>query len=299
MHSDSQRISLTGGTGLVGSAIARAHEHLGHRCQILTRAPDASPRWSVNHGVEPIGALSGCDAVVHLAGENVASGRWTAARKAAIRDSRVLGTQRIVEALRNASPRPPVLICASATGFYGDTRGREVDESSPPADDFLGRTCVEWEEAAAEARSLNVRVVSLRLGVVLSDRGGALAKMRPFFRAGLGGRIGRGEQAFPWVHIDDVVGAYFWALTNDVDGPVNVVAPTPTTNAEFTRSLGRALRRPTLLPVPALALRVAFGEMSTALLTGARVVPRVLKDGGYEFKYPRIDEALVALAEQD
>ena len=298
MSLKAQRVAITGGTGLVGRALVRAHEERGHTCQVLTRTPSASPRWSVRDGVHPREALSGFDTVVHLAGENVAGGRWTPARKAEIRDSRVLGTQRIVEALRAASPRPKLLVCASATGFYGDTRDRVVDESSPPADDFLGRTCVEWEGAATEARALGVRVVSLRLGVVISDNGGALAKMRPFFKAGLGGTIGHGRQPFPWVHIDDVVGAYRWALGSELDGPVNVVAPTPTTNAEFTRSLGRVLRRPTFLPVPALALRVAFGEMSTTLLTGPRVVPRVLLDAGYEFKHPDIDGALDALHER-
>ncbi|MGB1698989.1 MAG: TIGR01777 family oxidoreductase, partial [Nannocystaceae bacterium] len=276
MTAPTQRVAITGASGLIGRALTRFHERRGDTCVPVSRSPHASPRWSLVDGVAPADAFSGCDVLVHLAGENVASGRWTAARKAAIRDSRVLGTQHMVEALRRASPRPTTFICASATGFYGDSRAREVDESSPPADDFLGRTSAEWEAAAHEARALGIRVVSLRFGVVLSEDGGALPKMHPFFKAGLGGTIGDGRQPFPWVHIDDVVGAYAWALDADVDGPVNVVAPTPTTNAEFTKSLGRALRRPTLLPVPAFALRVAFGEMSTALLTGARVTPRVL-----------------------
>ena len=288
---DTLRIACTGGTGLVGEAIVAAHRKRGDEVTVLRRS-GGPPRWDLTGGVTPADAFSGLDAVIHLAGESVASGRWTAARKRAIHDSRVEGTARIVEAIERATPRPSTLICASATGYYGNTGAVTVDEDAPAADDFLGRTCVAWEDAARRAEDLGVRVVHLRFGVVLSPAGGALARMRPFFAAGLGGRVGPGTQPFPWVHLDDVVGAHLWAMDGDVRGPVNVVARADDDNAAFTRDYGQALRRPAVLPVPVLGLRVVFGEMAQVLAGGARVRPRVLLEGGYGFAHPEVRPAL-------
>lgn len=297
------RVTVTGATGLIGSALVRELLAAGHEVTVLSRDPQrASERLGVPaHGWDllaepaPAQALSGRDAVVHLAGENVAQ-RWTAKAKSAIRESRVAGTRNLVAGLRAADARPRVLISASAVGIYGTGHEEEpIDEEAPPGDDFLARACVDWELQAQAARELGVRVVSLRNGVVLDRHGGALAKMLPPFRAGLGGPVAGGHQYMPWIHRDDVLGIVAAALDDqNWEGPVNVTAPAPVTNREFSSALGRALHRPAVLPVPGAALRLLYGEMAEIVTTGVRALPARALVLGYKFRYEDLDEALAA-----
>jgi uncharacterized protein (TIGR01777 family) len=244
-------------------------------------------------GPLPAECLRDVDAIFHLAGEPVASGRWTAKKKARIRDSRRVGTANLVRGLAAAEVRPRVLVCASAVGYYGDRRDEILDESSAPGNDFLAEVCRLWESAAAEANRFGVRVVSVRTGVVLGRDGGALAKMLLPFRLGLGGRLGGGRQWMPWVHIDDLVGLLLHAATHDaVEGPMNGTAPHPVTNREFTRLLAATLRRPALFPMPGAALKLAVGEFAELLLASQRVVPQVALRTGYAFQYPDLEPAL-------
>jgi uncharacterized protein (TIGR01777 family) len=239
--------------------------------------------------------LEGFDAVIHLAGENVGAGRWTAARKAAIRDSRVNGTRLLCETLAGLARPPKTLLCASAIGIYGDRGEDPLTEESSPGTGFLAEVCREWEAASVPAARKGIRVVVLRIGVVLSAKGGALSRMLPLFRAGLGGVIGNGRQYVSWVAIDDLVGIVLHALrSGELCGPINAVAPRPVTNRELTEALGKALSRPTPLPVPAFALRLAVGrEMADALLlASARVVPRRLEETGCTFRFPELGGTL-------
>lgn len=280
-------ILITGSHGLVGSALVPALEALGHRIR----------RLSLRAGVVRPEDVAGIDAVIHLAGENIAARRWTPAQKALIRDSRVRGTRALCEALA-ALPTPPVtFISASAIGIYGD-RGQEIlREDSSPGHGFLADTGVAWERAADLVRTRDIRVVHLRFGVILSPKGGALAKMLPPFRFGVGGRLGSGRQWFSWIALEDVVGVIQFVLAEEaLRGPVNTVAPQTVTNAEFTRTLGRVLHRPTIFPVPAAALRLLLGEMADELLLAStRVEPTRLLAAGYAFKYPTLDSALLTL----
>ena len=290
------RVAVTGATGLVGSALTPLLAGGGHEAVALRRAAagGGGPSWDPATGALSAGALDGVDAVVHLAGENVAGGRWTAARKARIRDSRVAGTRQLAAALA-ALPQPPkTLIAASAIGFYGDRGDERLDEAAPPGADFLADVCQQWEAAAAPARDAGMRVVHLRIGIVLTPAGGALRQMLPPFRMGVGGVIGSGRQYMSWVALDDVLGGILHALrAGDLAGPVNLVAPHPVTNAEFTKTLGRVLRRPAFLPLPAFGARLAFGEMADALLlSSARVEPARLRASGFEFDYPDLEAAL-------
>ena len=290
------RVAVTGATGLVGSALTPRLTGGGHEAVALRRAAagGGGPSWDPATGALSAGALDGVDAVVHLAGENVAGGRWTAARKARIRDSRVAGTRQLAAALA-ALPQPPkTLIAASAIGFYGDRGDERLDEAAAPGADFLADVCQQWEAAAAPARDAGMRVVHLRIGIVLTPAGGALRQMLPPFRMGVGGVIGSGRQYMSWVALDDVLGGILHALrVGDLAGPVNLVAPHPVTNAEFTKTLGRVLRRPAFLPLPAFGARLAFGEMADALLlSSARVEPARLRASGFEFDYPDIKAAL-------
>lgn len=294
------RVAITGSTGLVGSEVVTVLSAAGHEVVRLVRrspAPEekAVLRWDpVKREVDAAG-LEGFDSVIHLAGENVGSGRWTAARKAAIRDSRVNGTRLLCEALAGLARPPKTLVCASAIGYYGD-RGEELlTEDSSPGAGFLPEVCREWEAASGPAARKGIRVVVLRMGVVLSPKGGALSRMLPLFRAGLGGVIGGGRQYMSWIALDDLVGIVLHALqSGELRGPVNAVAPRPVTNREFTEALGTALSRPTPLPVPAFALRLAVGrEMADALLlASARGVPRRLEETGYRFRFPELGAAL-------
>ena len=295
------RALVTGATGFLGRRLLnsltrpvvlsrdpeRARRALGEAAQPFGWKPEAEP--------PPAEAFRGVEAVFHLAGEPVAEGRWTAAKKERIRQSRVRGTRNLVTAIESLPERPRLLVSVSAVGFYGD-RGEEVlEETAGPGSDFLAQVSREWEAEAGRASSLGVRVVTPRIGIVLGQGGGALAKMLTPFKLGLGGRLGSGRQWMPWIHLDDVVGLMLHAAEkNEISGAMNTVSPTAVTNSEFTRTLASVLRRPAIFPVPALAIRLAFGEMAEVLLASQRVVPRVAEKTGYRFRYPGLAEALRA-----
>jgi uncharacterized protein (TIGR01777 family) len=291
-------ILVSGSTGLVGSALVPFLTAKGHRVTRLVRArPEpgkAEVYWDPAAGRIDAASIEGLDAVVHLSGESIASGRWTAEKKARIRDSRTKGTRLLSESLAGLAKPPKVFACASAVGYYGN-RGEELlKESSPPGSDFVAKVCRAWEASTEPARGKGIRVVNLRIGIVLSAAGGALAKMLPPFRMGVGGKIGDGKQYMSWIAMDDLVEIISHALKSDaLAGPVNAVTPNPVTNAEFTRTLGRVLRRPIIFPMPAFAVRLAFGEMADALLLASqRVEPAKLLKTGYAFRYPELELAL-------
>jgi uncharacterized protein len=286
------RVLVSGGTGLVGRPGCDALRAAGHAVTIVSREPGRVPARAIGwDGLRA--AMPETDAIVNLAGESIASGRWTAARKAEIRSSRVEATRALVDATAAASPRPKVLVNASAIGYYGAHGDEPLDETAAPGADFLARVCAEWEAEARRAEVLGLRVVLLRLGVVLAPDGGALSAMLLPFRAGLGGAIGGGRQWMSWVHRDDVVGLLREAVGNaEYAGPVNATSPNPVTNRDFTRALGRALHRPTVLPVPGIALRLLLGEMATMLLTGQRVLPKAAERLGYAWQQPELPAAL-------
>ncbi len=291
------KIVIAGSSGLVGSALIPVLRSQGHEILRLVRSePKASDEIQWNPARRELGlsGIEGVDAIVNLAGENVSAGRWTAARQERIRTSRVDATATLVGLLASLGRKPTVLVNASAVGFYGDRGAEILTEESEPGRGFLAGVCQEWENQAEGAGRAGVRTVRLRFGVILSPKGGALAKMLPVFRLGLGGRLGSGQQWMSWVSLDDAVGAIGHALVNPAcSGPVNVVAPGGVTNAEFTTRLGRALRRPAVLPVPAMVLRAVFGRMADeALLASTRVVPRVLERGGFAFQHPELAMAL-------
>jgi uncharacterized protein (TIGR01777 family) len=299
------RIAVSGSGGLVGGALVRSLAAVGHHVVRLVRdasrvGPDAVI-WDPASGRVDGKCLEGLDAVVHLAGENIAAGRWTAARKARIRGSRVEGTRLVAGALAELARPPGVLVNASAVGYYGNRGDETVDEESRPGTGFLAETCVAWEAATAAAARAGVRVVRLRIGVVLSTRGGALARMLPAYRWGLGGPVGDGRQWVSWVTLEDLVRSIRHALRNDgLDGPVNAVAPQPARSAEFARALGRVLGRPARLPLPGWAVRGLLGEMGEALLLGgARVLPTRLGEAGFEFRHAELDAALEAVLGRD
>lgn len=296
------RVVITGGTGVIGSALARELGEAGHEVVILTRnTAKAGPLPANTRAVEWDGRtakgwsslLDGDTGIVHLAGEGIAEGRWTDEKKRRIRDSRVESGRAVLAAIQEAKERPRVLLQGSAVGYYGPCGDEVVDESHPPGNDFLGRVCVEWEASTAEAESLGVRRPILRTGIVLTPRGGALPRMSMPFRLGAGGSLGSGRQWFPWIHIADEVGAIRFLLEReDARGPFNLTAPNPLTNRDFSRALGQALHRPSFAFAPAFALRLALGEMAESILNGQRAVPRRLMELGYGFRYP---EALPAL----
>lgn len=292
------RILVSGAAGLVGTALLPALSAQGHEPARLVRGPAAegfgpTVRWDPGRGAIDVPALSGYDAVVHLAGESIV-GRWDAAKKQRIRDSRVAGTRVLVEALAKLAKPPKVFVSASASGYYGH-RGQEMlTERSAPAQDFLGQVCREWEAAAAPLAAKGVRVVPLRFGIILSPQGGALKALLLPFRLGLGGVVGAGTQYWSWITLEDVVGVILHALAHEtLQGPVNAVSPTPATNREFTAALGHALKRPTIFPLPACVARAVLGEMADALLlASARLVPKKLQDTGYAFQHPELAAAL-------
>ena len=291
-------ILVTGATGLIGSALSQRLAEEGHAVTILSRRPREGVRfrtvqWDPLAGPPPVEAVEGADAVVHLAGEPVAGGRWTTELKRRIRESRVTGTSNLVSGIGASVVRPKVLVAASAVGFYGDRGDEILDERVSSGQGFLSEVCVEWEREAKRAEDLGLRVAEVRIGVVLSRAGGALPRMLPAFRLGLAGNLGSGRQWLPWVHVDDVVGILRHAVITDlVGGPVNAAAPGIVTNAAFTRELAGALHRPSFLSVPAFALRLLFGEMATILLGSQRVTPRVALETGYQFRYPELSNAL-------
>jgi len=295
------RVTLTGATGLIGPQLLQALRASGAEVTILTRDP-ASAReklgdveaiaWDLMSEPAPVAALAGRDAVVHLAGEPVAQ-RWSPKVKRAIEESRVQGTRNLIEGLRGANPRPATLISSSAIGYYGPHGEEPLDEEAPAGNDFLAQVCLEWEAEAAKATELGLRVVQVRTGVVLDSSGGALAKMLPPFRLGVGGPVAGGRQYISWIHTADLVGMMVAAISDQRwVGPVNGTAPEPLHNRDFSRVLGRVLKRPALLPVPAVALQLLYGEMAEIVTTGARVVPAKPLVLGYEFQHPELEEAL-------
>ncbi|MFA5919058.1 MAG: TIGR01777 family oxidoreductase [Candidatus Nanopelagicaceae bacterium] len=291
-----QRIAVTGSSGLIGTAIVGHLKSEGHTVQRLVRRQTVAPdeiSWDPQAGTVDLTALEGVDAVIHLAGAGVGDKRWTAKYKSEILNSRLLGTTTIAHAV--AAVKPKVFISSSAMGWYGETGNRAVTERDRAGDDFLAAVCHEWENAADLAG--DVRTVKLRTGLVLDPTGGALGRMIPFFRFGLGGRLGSGKQWWSWITLHDVARAVSFALENPISGPVNLTAPNPVTNQEFTAALARAIHRPAVFPVPSIALKIAFGGFSSEMLGSKKVIPEVLTEAGFIFDYPHIGAALDALVE--
>lgn len=292
------KVLVTGSTGLIGGALVPALESAGHRVTRLVRhepAPgQAAIRWDPGAGILDAAALEGVDAAVHLAGENIAEGRWTEAKKARIRASRVEGTGILCRTLAGLRQKPKVLVSASGIAVYGDCGDAELDEQAPPGSGFLAEVCRDWELATRPASESGIRVVSTRIGAALAAQGGALPKMLWPFRLGLGGRLGSGRQWMSWITLDDLVRAICQAIQSEaLSGPVNCVAPNPVTNREFAKTLGRVLRRPAFLPTPALALRLAVGRIADeVLLSSARVAPRRLLESGFTHDDPELEPAL-------
>lgn len=289
------RIGVTGASGFLGQRLVSALHAAGHEVVRIGRGADADVRWRPSAGTIDAAGCTGTDAFVHLAGANVGE-RWTPAHRREIRDSRVLGTALIARTAAELTPRPGVLVCASAVGIYGDAGDVVLDEASPSGSDFLSDVGRAWEAAADPARQAGIRTVHLRFGVMLSRRGGALARMLPVFLLGGGGRLASGRQWMSWISMQDAVGAVQFALEREsLLGAVNAVAPSPVTNAEFTETLARVIRRPALFPVPAFALTLMFGEMAQGtLLASQRVVPRQLLAAGYAFRHATLEPALRA-----
>lgn len=292
------KILITGSHGLVGSALEPALANAGHTVIRMIRPPmkpdEKKILWDPQVGYVDKDKLEGFDVVVHLAGENIAAGRWTVEKKARIRDSRVKGTRLLAETLSGLKHKPKILASASAIGFYG-SRGTEVmNEKSSPGSGFLAGVCTEWEAAAEPAREAGINVVYLRFGIILSPKGGALARMLMPFKLGVGGKIGSGFQYMSWVSINDAVNAILYVLNNkNLSGPLNIVSQQPVTNLEFTTALGKVLSRPTVFPLPAFAAKIALGEMANELLLSSTcVIPSRLVRSGFTFKHNNIEEAL-------
>lgn len=282
------KILVTGGSGFIGSGLVSALSAGGHEVVVLSRRGGLNA-WDPAPGGDLPAAARGAEAVISLAGENVAQ-RWTPAVRQAIRESRVTGTRRLIEALAQSPPR--IFVSAAATGFYGDRGDEELTESSPAGTGFLAEVCRDWERAAGAASALGMRVVKLRLGVVLDPRGGALRKMLPAFRLGLGATLGSGLQWVPWIHRQDAIALLIAVLENGFAGVYNACAPRPVRNVEFTRALASALRRPAVLRIPRFALRAMLGGMSQLLLASQRVLPHATEAAGFSFRFRRIDAAL-------
>jgi uncharacterized protein (TIGR01777 family) len=293
------RVTVTGATGRVGRHVVAALKERGDDVTALSRDPDRATEllgvpafaWNLKEEAAPKPALEGRDAIVHLAGEDVGQ-RWSEKAKAEIRDSRERGTRNLVHTIFDTSPRPQALVCASASGYYGARGDETVDEAGAPGRDWLAEVVARWERQAETAK-IGCRTVVVRTGLVLDAQGGALAKMLPPFKAGVGGPIGSGRQYMPWIHLDDLVGIYLAAIDNPAfQGPINASAPEPVTNKAFAKALGRAIHRPAVAPVPGFTIKLLYGAMSQIVLTGVRMVPGRAAELGYEFKHPDLDEAL-------
>ncbi|MER7958562.1 TIGR01777 family oxidoreductase [Streptomyces sp. NPDC096030] len=294
------RIAVTGASGLIGTALVRSLRADGHHVSRLVRRPARTAdeiEWDPARLYVDAAGLVGVDAVVHLAGAGVGEHRWNEAYKKEIRDSRVLGTRAIAEALASLADPPRVLVCGTALGYYGDTGSRAVDESAPAGEGFLPSVCVEWEAAAAPAEEAGIRVAYARTGLVVAAEGGAWGRLFPVFRAGVGGRMGDGRQYWSFISLHDEVAALRHLIdTDSLAGPVNLTAPEPVTNREVTAAMGRVLRRPTFFTVPAPALRLALGEFAEDVLGSQRVLPSRLLESGFDFAFPTIDESIRAAA---
>jgi|UniRef100_UPI00404AC86B uncharacterized protein len=291
-----QRIAISGSSGLIGTALVGHLKSEGHTVQrLVRRAPVASDevQWDPQTGFVDLTALTGVDAIIHLAGVGVGDKRWTKKFKSEILNSRLLGTTTIAKAV--AELKPQVFISASAIGWYGESGNRAVVETDRVGDDFLAAVCREWESAADLAG--DVRTVKIRTGLVLDPTGGALGKMLPLFRLGFGGKLGSGKQWWSWITLHDQIRAVVFALENQISGPVNVTSPNPVTNQEFTSALARALHRPALFPAPAIALKIALGGFSSEVLGSKKVIPHVLQEAGFTWDYPHITEALNQLVQ--
>jgi len=292
-------ITISGASGLVGRRLLKNLVNVGHTLHVLSRhsGTNLPPNvklsvWDPVKGHPPEESLRDADAVIHLAGEPVAQ-RWTQDSKHRIRESRVTGTRNLVAAMAKLPRRPQALVSASAVGYYGSRNDDVLDESAAPASDFLGELCRDWEREAREAESLGVRVVMIRTGIVLDARGGALQRMLPAFRMGVGGKLAGGRHWMSWIHIEDLAAMFRFAAENPAArGPFNGVAPNPVTNADFTRILAGALRRPAIFPMPAFALKVMFGEMSQILLASQRAVPKAAEGAGFQFRFSQLQPAL-------
>jgi uncharacterized protein (TIGR01777 family) len=295
-------ILITGATGFVGRRLCEMLHQAGHTVRALSRDSVAAKQrvphlkevfpWNPLQELPPLQAFEGCDAVINLAGESIA-GRWTTAKKQLIRDSRVLGTKNLVNALAQLSSRPKVLISASAIGYYGDRGEETLTEDAAPGSDFLAQVCRDWENEALKAESLGMRVVRLRIGLVLGRGGGTLQALLPLFRVGLGGPLGSGRQWWSWIHRDDLCRLIVQILANEsISGPVNATAPQPVRQKEFAQVLGRVLRRPAFLPTPAFALKIALGEFADGILASQRALPRRAQEMGYRFQFEELEGAL-------
>lgn len=301
------RVIITGGTGLIGTALAKSLVNDGHEVVVLTRAPKQNTdlpssvrleHWDTKTAAGWGALADGAGAIVNFAGANLAGegflpSRWTPERKKLIRDSRINAGQAVVEAIKAAQNKPSVVIQASAVGYYGPQGDQDITEDAPPADDFAARVCVDWEKSTEEVEAMGVRRVIARTGIVCSFKGGALPRMALPFKFFAGGPLGSGKQQYPWIHIDDEVAAIRWLMENpEASGPFNLSAPNPLPNAEFARALGKAMGRPSLIPTPAFVFELAFGEVASIILTGQRAIPKRLLDHGFQFRYPQAEDAL-------
>jgi uncharacterized protein len=300
------KILITGATGLIGRAISRRLADEGHQIVVLSRHPESAEvvagakayNWEPELGPPERRVWEGVDAVIHLAGESIAASRWTDEQKRRIRDSRVIGTRRLIEGMKEASDRPKILVSGSAVGFYGNRGDERLDEWSEPGRGFLPEVCQQWEREALRGQDLGLRVTTVRTGVVLSTNGGPLEKMLMPFRLGLGGRMGNGRQWFPWIHLEDIAGIFCHALSlAELSVPINGVAPGIVMNEEFTRELAAVLHRPVFLAIPDFVLKVAMGEMAQLVLDSQRVTPRVALETGYRFRFQILGLALRSLLE--